>query len=269
MSYVKPISYFGSRTSQLSKILPLLETPRQRFVDVFGGSGVVILNVTPSPEMVFNDLDHGVSTMLQAIKIYPEEFQRRITLTPYSREAFEEAKELVQNFDENNSPTCLELGLAFFIITTQSFIKDQKSWYRSSNSNHNIWEYLVNVGKRLPPLAEKFQDITVRRADFLKIFDDYDDEDTFFFVDAPHWRGESTADTEFYRFGMQKQDWMNLTERMSQIKGKGYMHFNAKPEGDLENLSKPLVQAGFNCIGGWAGNGLHEEAWANYSPGVA
>jgi DNA adenine methylase len=51
-----PITWFGGKSRQLHWLLPLFP-PHQVFVDVFGGSGAVLLGKPPSPVDVYNDID--------------------------------------------------------------------------------------------------------------------------------------------------------------------------------------------------------------------
>jgi site-specific DNA-adenine methylase len=84
-----PITWFGGKSRQLHWLLPLFP-PHQVFVDVFGGSGAVLLGKPPSPVDVYNDIDGRLVNLFRVLRD-EEQAQRLIKsleLTPFSRSEF-------------------------------------------------------------------------------------------------------------------------------------------------------------------------------------
>ena len=64
---------------------------KQTFVDVFGGSGVVVQNMQGPKTRVYNDAHSGLCDFFRALRDYPKELQHRLYNTPYAREEWERA----------------------------------------------------------------------------------------------------------------------------------------------------------------------------------
>ena len=67
MSYIKsPINYIGNKYRQLNSILPCFPKPINCFVDLFGGSGTVLLNVKAN-KYIYNDINGYVADIFNGI----------------------------------------------------------------------------------------------------------------------------------------------------------------------------------------------------------
>ena len=77
----------GGKALHLRWLLPRLPECCH-YIEPFGGSAVVLLNWPISPIETYNDLDAEVVNFLQMVREQPDELQRLIDLTPYSRAEF-------------------------------------------------------------------------------------------------------------------------------------------------------------------------------------
>lgn len=114
MSKCLPFRWYGGKYSHLDWLLPQLPQT-ERYIEPYGGSGAVFLNREPSPVEVFNDLDSDVTNFFQVLRDQREKLIEKISLTPFSREEFEEAIEK-QN-DEELDP--IEQARLFFVRAGQ------------------------------------------------------------------------------------------------------------------------------------------------------
>ena len=86
-----PFVYIGAKTRYLDWIFSFFPE-HNTFVDVFGGSGVVIMNKVRGKNDVYNDIDSRVCNFFRVLR---DEYKRNqlqdlIALTPYSREEFKD-----------------------------------------------------------------------------------------------------------------------------------------------------------------------------------
>jgi len=73
--------------------------PRHRiYVELFGGSGSVLLRKNRSEVEVYNDLDGEIVNLFRVARDHGEELSRRVFLTPYSRDEF------VKSFEPSDDP---------------------------------------------------------------------------------------------------------------------------------------------------------------------
>ena len=79
--------WYGGKFSHLEWLLPLLPmTPY--YCEPFAGSGAVLLNRPPAGVETYNDLDGEVVNFFKVLRDEPEDLQRAMALTPFSREEF-------------------------------------------------------------------------------------------------------------------------------------------------------------------------------------
>ena len=79
------------------------------YCEPFAGSGAVLLNRPPSGVETYNDLDGEVVNFFRVLRDDPDELQRKMALTPFSREEFA----LACQVDESLTP--LERARRFYV----------------------------------------------------------------------------------------------------------------------------------------------------------
>lgn len=114
MSKCLPFRWYGGKYSHLDWLLPQLPDTK-RYIEPFGGSGTVLLNRSPSPIEVYNDLDSDVTNFFKVLRDNRDELLEKIALTPFSREEFEYAIKNQGNEDLSD----IEKARLFFIRAGQ------------------------------------------------------------------------------------------------------------------------------------------------------
>jgi len=151
-----PIRYFGGKGNMVAKLLKLIPA-HKTYVEVFGGGASLLFAKQPSLAEVYNDLDSDLVNLFRIIRDPStfQEFQKLVSLTPYSREEFFYYRNILKD-SENN----LERAYKYFIINRQSFAGNgDKSWgyaITSScrNMSVNVSDYLSSI-TRLPEIADR------------------------------------------------------------------------------------------------------------------
>ena len=82
------LPYYGGKEYMLEDLLGFLPPPNAylKYVEVFGGSGVLLFNKPRSQIEYFNDKDKFVVKFFRVLRDNGEELIKRLALTPYSRE---------------------------------------------------------------------------------------------------------------------------------------------------------------------------------------
>jgi len=93
-----PFRYAGSKAKALPYILPHIPY-RNSYIEVFGGTGCVLLNREPSNVEVFNDRNSGITCFYRCLrdKDKLEKLKELVDLTPWGREDYYFSKEHWQN----------------------------------------------------------------------------------------------------------------------------------------------------------------------------
>lgn len=180
------------------------------FVDVFGGSGSVLLNF-PNDfgkiNKIYNDIDSRLYNLMIGLQDDKkrEEIKKKYEYALRSREYFNYLKSK-QDLD----------GFEFLYLLANSFNGDASSFsinktiyknefsHKFDNAMTN-WKYMKNW--------------IIENLDFRDLIKKYDSEITFFYLDPPYLTAGKT-----YKYPFTKQDFIDLKNTMSGVKGKWMMN---------------------------------------------
>lgn len=84
------LNYPGSKWGMAEEIAAMLP-PHRTYLEPFFGSGAVFFTKAPSLIGIINDRDGDVANLFHTIRLQPELLARRIELTPYAREVYDDA----------------------------------------------------------------------------------------------------------------------------------------------------------------------------------
>lgn len=234
MKKLNVLKRIGGKYFMLNKIKKLIPSHRI-FVDVFGGSGVVIFNKKPVDINVYNDLDHNFINFFEVVRNNSEELIRRLELTPYSREEFYNCRD---NYKKENEDK-IEKARQFYVSIKQSFSGDQKSWSFSKKVQKNNFSFYSSIPK-IEILKERLKRIQVECRDWKEIFELYDNKDAFMYCDPPYVYDTRTSKNYYDIDEMTNKDHIEFIDRCLELKSKilisGYEH----------SIYEKLVKNGWN-----------------------
>jgi DNA adenine methylase len=230
---ISAFAWYGGKFSQLDWLLPLLP-PCKHFVDVFGGSGAVVMNRVPSPIETYNDLDKDVVHFFRVIRdpTKLQELLRQLELTPYSREERTMAH-LSLHRPESEELDDIERARRFFVLARQTvrgqvqmqhsplgiwkFTRDALS--RGMAGTVSSWQYGIDG---LAAVAARFRTIQVENYPAIRIIELYDTPDTLFYCDPPYVQDtrETSHRRRDYTNEMSDTDHRDLAATLHKIKGR-------------------------------------------------
>ena len=223
----------------MKKILPLFP-PHHTYVEPFGGGASVILAKPPSPVEVYNDIDSGLVNLFRVLRD-PKQFQefyRKVSLTPYSREEHRFCLETWENCEDP-----VEKAYRFFILVRQGFSgKIGTGWsFSVTTSIHKMARatasYLSAI-EMLPEISARLLQVQIENKDFREIFAIYDTPRTLFYCDPPYVQS-ARKDKKVYRYEMSDDDHKELLDILLGIKGLAVVSGYDNP------LYKVLDEAGW------------------------
>jgi DNA adenine methylase len=264
---IKAFTYLGAKYSLLPWLKPFLEVGAKHFVDVFGGSAAVLLNLERHPIETYNDLNDDVVMFFHTLRTQRDELIKMLKQTPYSRSEYVNAW-----FSENDSS--VERARKFFVRTQQSLWAagahdKKKGWAISVNESRNGMSEKVNKWNNAVSMLEFVSDrllnVQIDNRDFRFILKSYDSPNTLFYCDPPYdstFRSGTKYSIEF-----SNQDFYDLAYWSKNVVGKiaisGYgsdfmketfSHLNFY-QGPIRKNSRSEKQA-FECL------------WTNYIPKI-
>ena len=126
-----PITRIGNKTNLLPIILPVFPKEFGRYIEIFGGSGAVLLGKEPSKFEVYNDIEGELVNFFRVVKNRPAELLLELDLLPLnSREEF---ATWLHFHDGGNEPTIhLPDQVEILDRTTPAYLRQEAEALKAS-----------------------------------------------------------------------------------------------------------------------------------------
>lgn len=179
-----PLNYFGGKIALAERIVDLLPVHRH-YVEPFAGSLAVLLAKPPVHMETVNDIDQELMTFWRMLREQPAELIRVCSLTPHSRA--EEAAAY-----DSDTVTELECARRVWVKLTQGRTGTLKrsGWHYCQDPaglNSSVPERLASFVRRLEPVAQRLQRVTLECRDAMDVIADYGrHREVLIYVDPPY-----------------------------------------------------------------------------------
>lgn len=194
-----PLKWPGAKNRILEWLMPQIPY-RDAFIDVFGGSGVVMINRRPSKVDVYNDRYDTLVDLFKAIRDHPSELIQYLSDTYYSREIFEDSIVIKQSDPVwvRGAQVLFRMGFSVFgmgdVFNTPRPPYGEK--FDSAARNH------LRKISHILELSDRFRGVVLENLDWREVLRHYDSPMTVFYLDPPYYK----ADWGKYEFSMSPQD---------------------------------------------------------------
>jgi DNA adenine methylase len=222
------MKYPGSKTSVIADIQALYDRSGcTTFVDVFGGSGSVSMNIN-SRNIIYNDLNRELYTMFTVLQKNFAQFYRAANALATDRKLFFDYYDGRIVMDAEN-PEIERAFSIFFNFNTgfggmgETYGKKDKSLFGS---------YRKNVSN-LIKASRVIDRMKIENMDFRGIIEKYDSAETFFYLDPPY------PGKNWYVHNFTANDFVDLGRSVTAIQGKYAMNFNAEDAMPLKVFGRP------------------------------
>ena len=242
-----PVSRVGNKSSILYVLYALFPNEYERFIDVFGGSGSVLLgNPKPPAFEVYNDFDKNLVNLFRCMKERTIATVRELGFCNLnSREDFNAIRKFFERqecftdeyFSEELSLTELtlpplkakELNQLRTRITEDydvrraaMFLKLLRYSYSSSCKSFASQPFDIRkLFTLIQELENRMASVVVENQDFETLIKHYDRADSFFYADPPYYSTEG-----MYEVGFGWDDHVRLRDTLKGIKGKFLLSYN-------------------------------------------
>ena len=241
-----PVSRVGNKTAILNILYALFPLEYSRFIDVFGGSGSVLLG---TPEIcafeVYNDFDRNLANLFRCMKERTMAVIRELGFCHLnSREDFIAIRRFFENEQFYDKYLTEELKLTelmfpppeakdlkeirtritqdYDVRRAAMFLKLLRFSYSSSGKSYASQPFDI---RKLFGLIQELQDrmanVVVENQDFETLIKHYDRPDAFFYLDPPYFSTE-----DMYEVGFEWDDHVRLRDTLKNIKGKFLLSYN-------------------------------------------
>lgn len=205
-----PLTYYGGKQKMVPYILPRIPK-HSLYVEPFVGGGAVFWNKEPSVGEVINDTNGEIVNFYQTVQTQFSKLKKEIDQTLHSRYLYKKAK-LIHEFADLF--TSVKRAWATWVLCNMGFsgIMGGSFGYDAIEGKNRTHFKKVNF---LKDLAKRMEKVCIEQGDALQVIQSRDRPTTFFYIDPPYYNSNMG-----HYGGYTKQDFINLLEMLSGLKGK-------------------------------------------------
>ena len=265
MKIIRLIKYPGSKMSLLPDINSVFRKSRSRIlVDVFGGSGLVSLNLG-ADYVIYNDLDGELVNLFRIIKNRPEDMYTMILNTlPLSfredlpatinghhpryheqREGLASGNKAWKNERIRKLHYVMRSSAGNAVQIDRALANAYRTLYRSITSFGGLGEtyatgkekaafsYFLKMAQSFGEIADRVGRWKIERMDFRELISRYDSPDAFLYLDPPY------PGKDWYRYNFNLDDYRMLAASLRSLKGSYMLTLSGADSYISEMFGKP------------------------------
>ncbi len=204
-----PCNFMGNKFGQLDFILPLLPW-HKTYVEVFGGSGAVLLAKNPSKLEIFNDRFAGSVAFYKCLQDTTklQRLKEKISLSIHAREFFAWCRD-TWNKEEDD----VERAFKWYYMIQASFAGRGEFFGRVKKTTNNIPNKIFEGLDLFPALHERLHKVQFENLDYKQCMQDFDGPETLFYLDPPYYGND------VYATGFTKKDHLEMCQRIFMVEG--------------------------------------------------
>lgn len=186
------------------------------YLEPYFGSGAVFFNKEPSNIETINDIDQDVINLFKVIRENTDELIKIITMTPYSREEYNNA--YINNENDNE----IEKARKFLIKCWQSIGSNNR--YKSGWKNDvqgRERSYAVRNWNELPnklyEIVDRLKSAQIENRPAIELIERFNNEKVLIYADPPYLK--STRKRNIYKYEMTDDEHEKLLNTLLKHKG--------------------------------------------------
>lgn len=214
-----PLAYIGGK-SKLSKTIIERIPEHQAYCEVFAGAAWVFFRKEPSKYETINDLDSDLVVFYRVLQNHLEEFLKQFKWLLSSREWFEDWKRQ----QEAGGLTDIQRAARYYYLQRLSFAGRVRSRTFGLGPLHRPRVNLLRLEEELSEVHLRLCSVNIENLPWQEFLKRYDRNQTFFYLDPPYHKAP------YYAHNMGLEDYQELANILSGIKGRFILSLNDHPE---------------------------------------
>jgi len=235
-----PVTWFGSKSRLVKQITKYFHA-HQTFVDVFGGSGAILLGKRPSKVEVYNDLNRKMVSLFRVLASprKSKELVHLLELTPYSREEFGRCRGEINSVENE-----IELARQMIVVQRQSHGGQGNQWSycvdgHAAGHSASVRKFHAGI-ERLPEITKRIRKTQIEYLPWQEVIRRYDRAQTLFYLDPPYVPSTRTN-------GKYEHE-MSLAEHTAMVDALLTLAGNEVLSGYAHDVYLPLEAAGWERV---------------------
>lgn len=208
------LNYPGAKWGMAKEIVSYMP-PHKSYLEPYFGSGAVLFNKPPSAIETVNDIDGDITNFFKVLREHTAELIEAISLTPYSREVFDDAH-------ENRGTTEFDRAYRFAIRSRMGhgFKTYQKTGFKIdvyARERSYCVDYWNKMPSALAEAALRLKDVQIENRPALDLIRKFNHDNVLIYADPPYLL--NTRGGKQYRYEMNEQDHLDLLAALVEHKG--------------------------------------------------
>lgn len=209
--------YHGSKFRLAPWIIKHLPD-HKNYIEPYGGAAAVMLRKQPSYHEVYNDQCNDVVTVFEVLRDNEkaDELERRIRLTPFSREEYDRAyRGEYRDKIERARQVILTSFMGWGATTMRHKSGFRAKARQTSSTQLDVWKQYPDA---IEQFSERFMDVVIENRDGIEVIKQQDTPDSLFYVDPPYLP-ETRNDTHEYEHELDRSDHEDLAAVLHNVEG--------------------------------------------------
>lgn len=208
------LNYPGAKWGMAKQIVSMMP-PHRSYLEPFFGSGAVLFNKPPSAIETVNDIDGDITNFFKVLRECPQELAEAISLTPYSRDVFNDAH-------ENRGTESFDRAYRFAIRSRMGhgFKTYQKTGFKIDVYARDR-SYCVNCWNAMPErifeAAARLKRVQIENRPALDLIRKFNYDNVLIYADPPYLL--NTRGGKQYKHEMDEQEHIELLAALKAHKG--------------------------------------------------
>ncbi len=226
-----PISQPGAKYFLRNKILELLPE-HSSYIEVFGGTGTILLGKPKNKIEVFNDINSNITTFFSIVK-NPAKCRGLVDyldFMPYSRELW---RNLKHKWKAGDIPADeIQKVAEWFYISRLSFSADFRNGGFATASVSTLRNPCVsfrNIINDLERVSQRLRNVIIEQLDFRQTILKYDSPGSLFLIDCPYLLDAPDKSKRYYGYDFGVNDHKELCDMLNDIQGKAVISHYEHP----------------------------------------
>jgi DNA adenine methylase len=233
------LQYPGSKGRMAKQIIELFP-PHRTYVEVFGGSGAVLMTKEPSEVEVYNDINDDIVNLFRVVRDarQVQQLEEMLDFTPYARAEFTQTQ---KNLPKHKYDEPVEHARLTFVSFNEAFSglsEKDNSWSYGTKVNQSVG-FRASVAA-LKDISARLANVQIDCGHFKDVLERYDSDDTVFYLDPPY--DTDTREKNLYKHEMFLHEHRELVNLILELKGFVILSGYDTP------LYAPLEDVGFTRI---------------------
>ena len=210
------MSWVGGKKALRDEIVARFPLEFERYIEVFGGAGWVLFHKPPSDMEVFNDLNGSLVNLYRCVREQPEKLKEELHYLLNSRLDFKYMKQMLHA--QAKLPD-VRRAAYYYALIRYSYSSATRTF---GGQPHSLWSDYPMIDAA----AKRLQRVVIENKDCLRLIEQYDRPDSFFYCDPPYYNADKCYDA----VSQNGFDHAGLADVLQGISGKFLLSYNDCPE---------------------------------------